>query len=63
MGNCHHRKYIPVLLDIIQSGVFDPQTILTDVRPLRDAVEAYKAFDRREPGWMKVALEPNLAVV
>lgn len=63
MGNCNHRKYIPVLLELIQSGVIDPEMILTDVRPLQDAVEAYKAFDRREPGWIKVALEPNLAVL
>jgi threonine dehydrogenase-like Zn-dependent dehydrogenase len=62
LGNCNHRKYIPRLLELVQSGIIDPQMILTDIRPLRDALEAYKAFDRREPGWVKVALEPSLAV-
>jgi threonine dehydrogenase-like Zn-dependent dehydrogenase len=61
LGNCNHRKYIPMLLELVQSGVIDPQLILTEVRPMSDALEAYKAFDRREPGWVKVALEPSLA--
>ncbi len=59
MGNCHHRKYIPMLIDLVQSGAFDPLTVLTEVKPLTDAIEAYKAFDRRESGWMKVELEPS----
>jgi threonine dehydrogenase-like Zn-dependent dehydrogenase len=28
-------------------------------KPLTDAIEAYKAFDRREPGWIKVELKPS----
>ncbi len=32
--------------------------ILTHVGPLTAAVEAYKEFDPREPGWIKVKLEP-----
>jgi threonine dehydrogenase-like Zn-dependent dehydrogenase len=27
--------------------------------PLTDAIEAYRAFDRRESGWIKVELKPN----
>jgi threonine dehydrogenase-like Zn-dependent dehydrogenase len=60
MGSCNHRRYIPKLLGMIQSGVVDPVTILTHVEPLTDAVEAYKAFDQRQPGWMKVELEAVL---
>lgn len=58
MGNCNHRKYIPHLVDLVRSGVIDPVALLTQTDELTDAVEAYKIFDRREAGWLKVALEP-----
>lgn len=58
MGNCNHRKYLPILIELLQSGVIDPLAILTEVQPLTDALSAYKAFDKRESGWVKVALEP-----
>ena len=61
MGNCNHRKYIPMLLDKVRSGVLDPERILTQVEPLTSALEAYKAFDTRQPGWIKVKLEPARA--
>ena len=31
---------------------------LTQLEGVTDAVEAYEAFDRRQPGWLKVELEP-----
>lgn len=61
MGNCNHRRYIPKLLELIQTGVVNPTGILTQVEPLTYAIEAYKAFDTRQPGWIKVKLEPELA--
>lgn len=57
MGNCPHRKYIPKLLEFVQSGIIDPTTILTQKEPLTDIVEAYEQFDLREEGWIKVALK------
>jgi threonine dehydrogenase-like Zn-dependent dehydrogenase len=59
MGNCHHRKYIPMLLDKIKSGILDPEQILTNVEPMTNVIDAYKAFDTRQPGWIKVKLEPG----
>jgi threonine dehydrogenase-like Zn-dependent dehydrogenase len=59
MGNCHHRKYIPYLVQLVRSGVVDPSGVLTQVGPLVSAIEAYKNFDRRMPGWVKVKLEPE----
>lgn len=59
MGNCNHRKYIPHLVELVRSGVFDPTMVLTQDRPLTDAIEAYKAFDKREQGWVKVELTPR----
>lgn len=58
MGNCNHRKYMPHLLELVRSGAMDPARILTQVDRLTDAVDAYKAFDERQPGWMKVELLP-----
>lgn len=59
MGNCHHRKYIPLLLEHVLSGRIDPAKILTQVKPIGDAIEAFEAFDRRETGWIKVELVPQ----
>jgi threonine dehydrogenase-like Zn-dependent dehydrogenase len=60
MGNCNHRKYIPHLLELVRSRVFDPSEVLTNVEPIQDALEAYRAFDQRQPGWIKVELMPQL---
>ena len=57
MGNCNHRKYIPMLLGLVASGAVDPVRILTQMEPTQDAIEAYEAFDQRQPGWIKVELE------
>jgi threonine dehydrogenase-like Zn-dependent dehydrogenase len=58
-GNCDHRKYIPRLIELVRSGVVDPSAILTNIEPLTHVIEAYMAFDRRQPGWIKVKLEPT----
>ena len=57
-GNCNHRKYMPMLVGLVATGAVDPTEILTNTEPLTSAIEAYEAFDRREPGWIKVELEP-----
>ena len=57
-GNCNHRKYMPMLVGLVATGAVDPTEILTNTEPLTGAIEAYEAFDRREPGWIKVELEP-----
>lgn len=61
MGNCNHRKYIPKLVDLVQTGQVDPTAIITQQAPLASAIDAYKAFDRREAGWVKVELRPPSA--
>ena len=58
-GNTPHRKYIPDLIELVEAGAVDPAEILTQTEPLEDAIEAYKAFDRRESGWVKVELKPD----
>ena len=58
MGNCNHRKYIPKLVEMTRAGLVNPTEILTQREPLTSVLEAYKAFDKREPGWIKVELKP-----
>ncbi|AEI64872.1 zinc-dependent alcohol dehydrogenase [Corallococcus macrosporus] len=57
MGNCNHRKYIPKLLELVRTGVVDPTAILSHVEPMGSAIDAYRNFDVRKPGWVKVELE------
>jgi threonine dehydrogenase-like Zn-dependent dehydrogenase len=59
MGNCNHRKYIPKLIELVRSGIVDPRDVLTKREPLTAALDAFKAFDQRQPGWMKVELVPG----
>jgi hypothetical protein len=58
MGNCNHRKYIPHLVDLVAGGSVAPENVLTKIAPLAPVLEAYKAFDQRRPGWIKVELRP-----
>ncbi len=59
MGNCHHRKYIPKLIELVLNKRVDPSKILTQVKPMTDAIAAFEAFDRRDNGWIKVELHPQ----
>ncbi len=57
MGNCHHRAYLPELIQLVRTGAIDPSAVLTQQRELVGALDAYKAFDKRTDGWMKVGLK------
>jgi threonine dehydrogenase-like Zn-dependent dehydrogenase len=59
MGNCHHRKYIPRLLEKVMARAIDPAAILSHRAPLVDAIDAYERFDTRQPSWLKVELLPS----
>jgi threonine dehydrogenase-like Zn-dependent dehydrogenase len=60
-GNCNHRAYVPHLVDLVRSGIVDPVKILSKVEPLTNVIEAYEAFDKRDPGWLKIELQPVAA--
>jgi threonine dehydrogenase-like Zn-dependent dehydrogenase len=60
-GNCNHRKYVPKLVDLVRMGQVNPAEVLTQAEPITSAIEAYKLFDRRAPGWVKVELKPAVA--
>lgn len=55
-GNCNHRRYLPELIDIVASGRMSLAPNLTQALAFDEIVDAYQAFDRREEGWIKVAL-------
>jgi len=59
MGNCHHRKYIPKLIELTLAGKVDPAKVLTQCEPLTDAISAFAWFDLHEAGWIKVKLKPD----
>lgn len=56
VGNCNHRRYVPDLVNKVKSNVIDPRDVLTQREPFTSVIDAYKHFDRREPGWVKVEL-------
>jgi len=58
-GHCNHRKYIPVVLELVESGVVVPSSVITSVEPIGSAIDAYHAFDERRAGWVKVELVPK----
>lgn len=60
MGNCNHRKYVPELVAMVDAGAVDPLQVLSHVEPMSDVIEAYRQFDQRKPGWVKVELVPGL---
>ncbi|MDR5856378.1 glutathione-dependent formaldehyde dehydrogenase [Caballeronia sp. LZ062] len=58
MGNCNHRAITPALIERVSNGSFDPLRVLTTREPMMNVIDAYKAFDLRQPGWIKVKLDP-----
>ena len=57
-GNCNHRRYMPELVSLTASGAVEPDQVLTKRDDMVSAIDAYEAFDRRDPGWTKVELDP-----
>ena len=60
MGNCNHRRYIPELVEMTRAGLVEPAAVLTQLEDIVDVEKAVEAFDRRDPGWIKVELEPAM---
>lgn len=56
MGNCDHHRVTPQLIDMVAAGQFDPTRFITQREPLHSAIDAYRTFDLREDGWLKVEI-------
>jgi threonine dehydrogenase-like Zn-dependent dehydrogenase len=57
-GNCNHLRYAAKLLEIVRAGVIKPERILTRHEAFTDVIAAYRHFDTRDAGWIKVELRP-----
>jgi threonine dehydrogenase-like Zn-dependent dehydrogenase len=57
-GNCNHLRYVAKLLETVRSGAINPAHVLTQHEPLTDVIDAYRQFDARRAGWVKVELRP-----
>jgi threonine dehydrogenase-like Zn-dependent dehydrogenase len=49
MGNCNHRAYLPLLIELVRTGAVDPSKLLTQHEPIANAIE-----------WIKVELQPQV---
>jgi threonine dehydrogenase-like Zn-dependent dehydrogenase len=54
MGVCHHRRYIPKLLQLIAAGAVDPARIVPRHGSRFSSLEAFASFDDRGAGWLQV---------
>ena len=58
MGQTHVQRFLPELLDHIESGKLHPDVIISHRMPLAQAAAAYKIFDKKEDDCRKVVLTP-----
>jgi len=58
-GQVFVQKYWKELLGYIEQGKVDPTFVITHVMPLEHAAQAYKLFDAKENGMIKVILKTS----
>lgn len=58
MGQTHVPRYLDFLLDKILEEAIDPSHIITHRIKLKNAPEAYKTFNEKENGCIKVIMTP-----
>ena len=58
-GQTHVHKYMNRLLQYILDGKIDPSFVISHRLALADAPQAYKKFNDKEAGWIKVVMKPN----
>lgn len=59
VGLCPVQSTWPELLPVVASGRIAPQDVITHRMPLSEVIEAYRIFDAREDGVLKVLLDPT----
>jgi threonine dehydrogenase-like Zn-dependent dehydrogenase len=57
-GRCPARALLPRLLPLVAARRLPLAELVTHRLPLEDGPAAYAAFERREPGWIKVVFRP-----
>ncbi|WP_252312998.1 alcohol dehydrogenase catalytic domain-containing protein [Sinobaca sp. H24] len=58
MGQAPVIHMMPSLYKMVENKLIDPTDIITHPMPLSEAVEAYRIFDKKEDGNIKVILKP-----
>lgn len=60
MGQCNVKRWTPELFNILNDGadVLDVESLATHRVPLSEAPDAYKMFQTKSDGCMKVILKP-----
>ena len=61
MGRDHDERYNELLRDLIAARRIHPGRIVSHRLPLDDAPDAYRRFDERRDGYLKVVLDPTIA--
>ncbi len=57
-GRCPARYYMELLLPVLGEGKFPADSIITHRLPLKAGPDAYRLFDRKEDGCIKIVLNP-----
>lgn len=58
-GQTHMQKYMPPLLELVETGKIDPSFIITHRLGLDQGPEAYKTFRDKQDGCIKVVMKPH----
>lgn len=58
MGQTHVKQHLPELLNMVESGAFDPTFVISHNVPLAEAPDMYKIFKEKENECVKVVLKP-----
>ena len=56
-GRCPARQYMETLVPLVQKGTYDFTAIITHRLPLQEGVAAYRLFDQKQDGCVKVILQ------
>jgi len=62
-GQVHVQRYWKHLLQLILDNKVDPTFVISHKKPLDEAAEAYRIFDKREDNAMKILLKPTPPVL
>ena len=63
MGQTHVQRYLPELLEHIETGRLAPEVIISHRMGLEQAAEGYRLFDKKEEDCRKVILTPGDALI
>ena len=62
-GTCSVPEELPALFPLVQSGRLKPEKFISHRLPLSEGAEAYRLFEAREAGALKMVLVPGLGAV